>query len=220
LRPRDAIYADLKRRIVLNELRPGMVLTELGVAAQLGSSQGPVRDALMRLQEDGLVLRNGHRGTVVTPLNPDEAEEILALRRRIEVRAAPRAAQAVGEGDLARLRDLRARMDAAAGADDAYGLIELDTDFHIDIFRLAGLRALEQILVRCILHSHRQKLWEPRHRRSLAQTARRHDALLERLAARDGEGFARELAQHIDTIVEIDAQVAKPGTPKPSEPRP
>jgi DNA-binding GntR family transcriptional regulator len=205
VRPRDAIYAALKRRIVQNELRPGVVLTELGVAADLGCSQGPVREALMRLQEDGLVLRNGHRGTVVTPLNPDEAEEILALRRRIEIRAAPRAAGAVDANALKRLDHLRTRMAAAAAAGDEYALIELDTEFHLEIFRLANLRALEQILVRCILHSHRQKLWEPRHRRPLAETAARHDGLYDLLAARDGEGLARALGGHIDTIVDIDA---------------
>jgi DNA-binding GntR family transcriptional regulator len=168
MRPRDAIYATLKRKIVLNELKPGMALTELAVAADLGSSQGPVREALMRLQEDGLVLRRGHRGTAVSPLNPEEAEEILALRRRIEVRAAPRVVRAVDAAALGRLTHLRERMEAAAEAGDEYGLIELDTEFHLAIFRLAELRALEQILVRCILHSHRQKLWEPRHRRPRA----------------------------------------------------
>jgi len=206
MRPRDAIYTTLKRRIVLNELRPGVTLTELAVAADLGSSQGPVREALMRLQEDGLVLRSGHRGTSVTPLNPEEAEEILALRRRIEVRAAPRAVRAVDAAALARLTHLRERMDAAAEAGDEYGLIELDTEFHLAIFRLAELRALEQILVRCILHSHRQKLWEPRHRRPLAETAARHDALLELVKARDGEALARALGLHIDTIVEVQPQ--------------
>lgn len=206
MRPRDAIYTTLKRRIVLNELRPGVTLTELAVAADLGSSQGPVREALMRLQEDGLVLRSGHRGTSVTPLNPEEAEEILALRRRIEIRAAPRAVRAVDTAALARLTHLRERMDAAAGAGDEYGLIELDTEFHLAIFRLAELRALEQILVRCILHSHRQKLWEPRHRRPLTETAARHDGLLELIKARDGEGLARALGEHIDTIVEVQAQ--------------
>jgi DNA-binding GntR family transcriptional regulator len=206
MRPRDAIYTTLKRRIVLNELRPGVTLTELAVAADLGSSQGPVREALMRLQEDGLVLRSGHRGTSVTPLNPEEAEEILALRRRIEVRAAPRAVRAVDAAALARLTHLREHMDAAAEAGDEYGLIELDTEFHLAIFRLAELRALEQILVRCILHSHRQKLWEPRHRRPLAETAARHDALLELVKARDGEALARALGLHIDTIVEVQPQ--------------
>ena len=67
-----------------------------------------------------------------------------------------------------------------------------------------GLLALEQILVRCILHSHRQKLWEPRHRRSLLQTAARHDGILALLAARDGQGLAKALGEHIDTIVEVD----------------
>ena len=125
----------------------------------------------MRLQEDGLVLRNGHRGTVVTSLNPEEASEILALRRRIEVRAAPRAVRAVDAKALERLAALNARMVDAARAGDEYGLIVLDTAFHLEIFRLANLQALEQILVRCILHSHRQKLWEPRHRRPLVETA-------------------------------------------------
>ena len=206
MRPRDAIYTTLKRRIVLNELRPGVTLTELAVAADLGSSQGPVREALMRLQEDGLVLRSGHRGTSVTPLNPEEAEEILALRRRIEIRAAPRVVRAVDGAALSRLSRLRERMDEVAAAGDEYALIELDTDFHLEIFRLAELRALEQILVRCILHSHRQKLWEPRHRRPLAETAARHDALLELVKARDGEALARALGLHIDTIVEVQPQ--------------
>ena len=97
MRRRDAIYSTLKRQIVLNELKPGRVLTELAVAVELGSSQGPVREALMRLQEDGLVQRGGHRGTTVTSLNPEEAAEILALRRRIEVRAAPRVVRAVDD---------------------------------------------------------------------------------------------------------------------------
>ena len=208
MRLREAIYATLKRRIVLNELLPGVTLTELAVAASLGSSQGPVREALMRLQEDGLVQRNGHRGTAVTPLNPEEAEEILALRRRIEVRAAPRAVRAVDAAVLSRLSRLRERMDEVADAGDEYALIELDTEFHLEIFRLAELQALEQILVRCILHSHRQKLWEPRHRRPLAATAARHDVLLDLVRAKDGEGLAQALGEHIDTIVEVQPQRA------------
>lgn len=208
IRPRDSIYAAVKRRIVLNELRPGVVLTELGLAADLGCSQGPVREALMRLQEDGLVLRQGHHGTVVTPLNPEEAGEILALRRRIEVRAAPRAARAVDARALERLATLSGRMIGAAEVGDEYGLIELDTAFHLEIFRLANLQALEQILVRCILHSHRQKLWEPRHRRPLIDTATRHGVLYETLAARDGDALATALGEHIDTIVEVQSERA------------
>ena len=208
MRPRDAIYSTVKRRIVLNELKPGVALTELGLARELGCSQGPVREALLRLQEDGLVIRSGHRGTSVTPLDPEEASEILALRRRIEMRGAVRAVAAVDDDALARLADLQAGMLAAAHAGDEYDVIELDTAFHLAIFSLSGLRALEQILVRCVLHSHRQKLWEPRHRRTLVETASRHNVIVERLGARDAAGLADALAHHIDTIVAVTPERA------------
>lgn len=58
----------------------------------MACSQGTVREALLRLQEDGLVIRAGRRGTTVTPLDADAASEMLALRRRIETRGAARAA--------------------------------------------------------------------------------------------------------------------------------
>lgn len=203
---RDTAYATLKRRIVLNELKPGNRITELGLAADLGCSQGAVREALLRLQEDGLVVRAGHRGTTVTPLDPEEADEIVAVRRRLEMRGALRAAKAVTPEAIEALHDLQAHMDEAARAGDEYRLIEIDTEYHATIFRLAGLNALEQILKRCTLHSHRQKLWEPRHRRPLIQTAARHRVITEAFAAGDGEGLAEALAQHIDTIVDVASE--------------
>ncbi|WP_293858346.1 GntR family transcriptional regulator [uncultured Alsobacter sp.] len=202
MRPRDAVYSTLKRRILLNELKPETGLTELGVAQELGCSQGTVREALLRLQEDGLVLRNGHRGTMVTPLEADEAEEMLALRRRLETRGAMRAAARCQRDDVTRLQALLADMEEAARAGDDYGLIEIDTAFHMAIFRIAGLRSLDQILQRCILHSHRQKLWEPRHQRPLVETARRHQPLIAALD-KGGESLAQALGHHIDTIVAI-----------------
>lgn len=203
-RPRDIVYSALKRRIVLNEIAPGEPLTELGLARELGCSQGTVREALLRLQEDGLVARSGHRGTSVTPLDPDAAEEILDLRKRLETRGAMRAARAYTDEAGAELRALRQGMAAAAKRGDEYALIELDMRFHAAIFRLASPPVLEQILIRCMLHSHRQKLWAPGHRRTLARTAERHDALLDALEARDGERLAREIAHHLDTIVEVE----------------
>ncbi len=202
MRPRDAVYATLKRRILLNDLKPGSALTELGLAQDLMCSQGTVREALLRLQEDGLVLRAGHRGTTVTPLDPEEADEILALRRRLERRGALRAVPSLTPEHWQEILSLQEAMDHAATDNDTYLMIELDTAFHMAIFRLAGLRALEQILLRCILHSHRQKLWEPRHNRPLGKTAQRHRPIIEALG-KSGDDLADALAHHIDTIVDV-----------------
>lgn len=200
-RPRDFVYETMRRRIMMNELMPGSVLTELGLARELGCSQGTIREVLFQLQEDGLVTRSGHRGTMVTRLDAEEAQEILALRRRIEVRGALRAAQNVKDPDLRRVRGVLDDMEAAARDGDAFGVMELDMAFHVAIFRLARLEAMEQILTRCTLHTHRSRVWAPGHRRPLVETARRHEVLIEKLAARDGEGLSVALGEHIDTIV-------------------
>jgi DNA-binding GntR family transcriptional regulator len=202
VRPRDLVYDSLKQRILLNALAPETALTELGLAQEMGASQGTVREALLRLQEDGLVTRSGHRGTTVTPLDAEAAIEMLALRRQIEQRGALRAAARIDAAGLGALTELQRRMDGAAAAGEAYRLIELDVAFHMTIFRAAGLGALEPILNRCMLHTHRHKLWAPRHNRPLAETAARHRPILTALK-QGGEALAASLGQHIDTIVDL-----------------
>lgn len=197
-----AILPELRRQIVMNELEPGTVLTELAEAARHGTSQGAVREALIRLEGEGLVARNGHRGTVVTPLDHDTALEILDLRRRIELRGAAIAVTRAALDDHTRLRALIHRMQRNAEAGDTWALIETDTEFHLALFRLSGLLALEPILARCILHTHRFRLWAPWHRRPLHLTAARHEPLVIALERADPNALAQTLADHLDTIVE------------------
>jgi DNA-binding GntR family transcriptional regulator len=196
------VLSELRRRIVMNELMPGAVLTELGLAADLACGQSSVREALLRLEGEGLVLRNGRQGTTITDLDVDSASEMLDLRRRIELRGARRAVRRVSAGDLAALRAIQERMEHAAAAGDAWAVLECDMDLHLALFRVSGLHAMRPILARCMLHSHRFRLWAPWHHRSLAETALRHRPILAALATGDAAGLARELGAHLDTIVE------------------
>ena len=70
---------------------------------------------------------------------------------------------------------------------------------------------LEQILIRCMLHSHRQKLWAPGNRRSLGKTADRHGTLMAALEARDGPRLALEIEHHLDTIVDVEKPAVRRG---------
>ncbi|NDB69541.1 MAG: GntR family transcriptional regulator [Methylocystaceae bacterium] len=204
LRPADYVHGLLMRKIMLNELQPESVLTELGLAEELGCSQGTIREALLRLQQDGLVSRSGRRGTLVTRLRAEEAQEMLVLRRHIEMKGALKAVDHLSEKDKQHIVGLRAAMDEAVRQNDEYGLIEVDMDFHMSIFRLAGLDALESILSRCIIHGHRSKLWAPGHRRTLVETAQRHDILLAALLEGNGTKLADNIGQHIDTMLLIE----------------
>ncbi len=187
---------------MLNELVPGSVLTELALAAELSSSQGAIREALLRLEGEGLVTRSGHQGTTVTDLDATVAAEILGLRRRIETRAAAAIMRRCNAGHMVLLREALEAMRGAAADDDLWAMVRADTEFHLALFRISGLAAMEPILARCILHTHRFRLWAPWHRRPLRDTADRHLPLLAALEARSAAGLKRELEKHLDTIVE------------------
>ena len=156
----------------------------------------------MRIEGEGLVTRSGHQGTTITGLEQEEAKEILGLRRRMEGRAAASIARRIVDGEIADLHEIFHSMLDAAERDDLWAMVQADTAFHLAIFRVAGLHAMEPILARCILHTHRFRLWAPWHQRPLQATADRHGPILAALETRDGAWLQREIEKHLDTIVE------------------
>jgi DNA-binding GntR family transcriptional regulator len=105
-------------------------------------------------------------------------------------------------GDIVGLERIQGVMEAAAAAGDDWGVLEADMEWHAALFRVSGLHAMAPILARCMLHTHRFRLWAPWHRRPLGATAARHVPILAALRAQDGVGLARALGGHLDTIVE------------------
>jgi len=151
----NAVYDAVKRAIILRSVVPGTTLGEQQIAAAMGCSQGTVREALLRLEQDGLVARRGYHGTVVSDTSAEEAAQMARIRIDIECEGIRRAALTATEEDTERLDDIVGQMDTAEAAGDGYALSELDRQFHTALFRLADLTALEPVLLRCALHMHR-----------------------------------------------------------------
>jgi len=199
---RQAIQEALQRLIVTGRLAPGTPLVETQLAAEFRSSQAPVREALMKLQEAGLVVRNGYRGTVVATTSMDEAREMVAVRLRLETSGVRRAAARFDNALRDRLAGLIAGMEAAAGNGDLFALTELDRAFHLAIFERADLPSLEPILMRCFLHVHRAALSNPARARPMLQSARWHWPIITALDSGDPEVAATALAEHINNVIE------------------
>lgn len=201
------VHEQLQREIVLGTLPPGTALLELELAQRFGCSQGTVREALLLLQEEGLVVRVQHRGTHVSEAPPDDALALLRLRRDIETRAVGRVLGAYGPALRARLvRELGAMRDAA-GAGDEYLLSLHDRAFHLALHEAAQLPSVQPILQRCLLHNHRYKILTSSSRRGaprdLNDTANRHVAIIEALDSGDAILAAEALSHHIATIVDL-----------------
>lgn len=212
----DTVYEAFKHAIMLGEMAPGTPLVESPLAAEIGCSQSTVREALMRLQEDGLVIRLGYRGTLVSSTSAVEAEEMLQLRLRIEVRGVERAVERLTDADLASLGKLIGDMETAARAGNEYDVSERDRAFHLQLFHLSDLPALEPILQRCLLHNHRFKIASGDRRRPLIDTAARHRHILAAFAGRDAAAAVSVIRHHIETIA--DGRRAASGAPPDVQP--
>ncbi|XWN30944.1 MAG: GntR family transcriptional regulator [Devosia sp.] len=212
------VFAELQRDIMLGRLAPRDLLPELEIAARFQCSQSTVREALLKLQEEGLVLRKGHRGTMVADCNAHDARELLRIRHDIECRAVPRALERYDKTVHAALTGAFDKMRQAATDEDEYVLSVHDRDFHTTLFAAADLPAVAPILGRCLIHNHRYKILNSAPNRALAETAERHAVILDALAAGDGEALRAALSHHIATIVDMGPSIFE--TQEPMGPTP
>jgi DNA-binding GntR family transcriptional regulator len=182
-------------------LQPGEKLVELDIAAQMGTSQGPVREALQRLERDGLVERRARSATFVTSISTDEMYELFSIRSAIEGFAIRRTGQTITAAQCADLDELIQKMVQAGSQNEIIVLAEYDMQFHRRLVEWSGsaglLRAwtpLSSQIERFIVESH--PLYYP----DFVEVGMRHQPIVEGLCRRDGEGAARAVQDHIMLI--------------------
>lgn len=206
------VYQGLKRQIMLAELPAGQQLVELEVARTMNCSQSTVREALMRLQEDGLIVRQGYRGTLVSSVSATEGQESLDIRARIESRAARYSIQNFTMPRIEALSALVRQMESIANEGDEYALFELDLEFHRAIYEAANLPAMMPILERCSLCSHRFKISQSATRRTLQETAQRHWRIVDALKSGDAAELERVLFHHVASVIgDVETPNPSPG---------
>jgi DNA-binding GntR family transcriptional regulator len=206
-RKSNAVYHSIKRAILLRRLEPGQALLEQQIAGAMGCSQGTVREALLRLEQDGLVTRRGYHGTAVSTTSLEEAAQMARIRISLETESARRAARSCTDADFARFDAIIDQIAEAEVMHDGYALSELDREFHLTIFQRARLATLEPILTRCALHVHRYTFGNgpvgvtPDNRAGLPSSAEQHQMVRRALATGDPEIAAQAMRDHIETII-------------------
>ncbi|MEZ4707155.1 MAG: GntR family transcriptional regulator [Caldilineaceae bacterium] len=138
----DSIYANLRSAIIRGELAPKTRLAQIDIANQMGSSQAPVREALQRLELDGLVERYPHGGHYVSDISIDEMYQIFSIRCNIECFAVQRVARIITSSQCEELIGRVEQMTQAAHDDDLVLLVEHDMQFHKMICEWSGCKAL------------------------------------------------------------------------------
>ncbi len=198
----DAAYHAVRRSILLGHTGSGEPLLEQRIAEQLNCSQGTIREVLLRLEQDGLVLRRGYRGTVVSTTSIQEAAQMVEIRIQIESIGVRRSVLSIGVDIMADLAAITNDMDEAVRALDFYRCSELDREFHMTLFRQADLPSLEPILNRCALHIHRFTYLNAEVMEPELSFGDNHRTLLGAIKTRDSAAAAESIKSHIGQVIE------------------
>jgi len=191
------VHREIEREILSGRLAPGEKLVEEDMADRLRVSRGPVREAFRALEQAGLVRMEKNRGVFVREISLREADEIYEVRAGLDELIGRLVAERLTAGQLAQLRDLLARMEDAARAEDVDAYYPLNVQFHDQLARFAGnatLLASYRILVNQ-LHLYRRETLA-RGSGSFPISTREHLGIVDALAAGDGILAGQLLYEH------------------------
>jgi len=193
----SVLQDEIEQRILTGALQPGERVNENALAAELGVSRGPIREACRGLVESGLLTVIVNRGVFVREVSRKDAIDVYNVRASLMRLAGETLAERISAEQLAVLRDLVERMDEAEAADDFDSFYALNRDFHTRIVDYAEndrLRSISDGLVKELhLYRHRSILQGG----GLRVSNREHKQILTALEARDADRAGAALEDHI-----------------------
>lgn len=200
----------LRSRILSGGYAPGAPLRQDAVAAELGVSRIPLREALSHLQAEGLVAGAPHRGFVVRGVSRAEAEEIFGLRLQLEPKAVAEGARMASDEDRAAVGRTLAKLNAAATARQLDAAADLNRLFHVSLILPKKNPLTGELLTR--LHAASQRYvtlhLSPGGRDETARAE--HETLYRAWAAGDGDTAARITTAHVErTRQDLLAAIAR-----------
>lgn len=204
-------YDRLREAIVRGDIAPNSRLVESDIGAAFQMSRGAVRNALIRLEQEGLVVREPHRGARVRQVSDQEAVEILEARAVLEGLAVRQAAQRIDEEGVARLRACLARQSELLDHGDLLGASETNAELHAALLEISGhataVRLIHALNSQTVRYQYRTILIPGRPAASQAE----HAAIVEAVIGGRTDDAERAMREHLFNVAQAVQRVALPG---------
>lgn len=195
---RDVVFNTLRRAILKGELKPGERLMEIALADKLGVSRTPIREAIRKLELEGLVVMAPRKGAKVASITERDLNDVLEVRKGMEVLAISLACKRITGEELEKLEIIEQSFQKLIESGNLTELAEMDVKFHDTIYQATNNQRLVQLLnnLREQMYRYRMEyLKDIAVRRTLAEE---HKAICSALRERDEQQAEEYVSIHID----------------------
>ena len=208
---REHVYTGVKGAIIGGDFQPGKRLIEEKLAADMATSRTPVREAIQKLEKEGLIFRLPRGGFAVKSVTEDEVEEILGLRSVLEGYAAFLATSRITDAELKQLDEIIMREDACLNDLDVDEFIRLDGEFHDVLYRAAKNARLYGLLNDLRDYMYRYRVIILHYQRKLHLAVQDHKEMLASIKAKSPRQVERLVRKHVSRGKEIIKKKIKQG---------
>ena len=214
---RDVVFNTLRQAILTGELKPGERLMEIHLANKLGVSRTPIREAIRKLELEGLVTMIPRRGAEVAQITEKSMNDVLEVRRALDALCVELACERITQEDMGRLKQACEAFEAAVRTRDVKKIARADVELHDIIVQATGNQRLVQLI-----HNLSEQMY--RYRFEYIKDASQHQRLIdehrmiyESIVKKDREAASQAAHVHIDNqkkaiIAQIRSEKKKDGS--------
>lgn len=206
---RDVVFNTLRQAILRGELKPGERLMEIQLANKLGVSRTPIREAIRKLELEGLVITIPRKGAEVAEITEKSLRDVLEVRRVLEELAVSLACDRMGEEEIGKLRWAAREFKKTLSYNDVTKVAEADVAFHDIIYHATGNERLVQMLFNLREQMYRYRVEYLKRKESHPRLLAEHDQIVEMISKRDKAAATKAVCAHIDNQVQTVADTLR-----------
>ena len=194
---RDVVFNTLREAILKGDLRPGERLMELQLAAKLGVSRTPIREAIRMLEQEGLAVTIPRKGAEVAKMTEKDMEDVLQVREALDELAASIACEQITAEELENLVDAMYDFENSIRTKDVKRIAEMDVKFHDIIYHATGNPKLVNILNNLREQMYRYRVEYLKDEKNYPLLLEEHKAIVEVFMNRNKEKVSECMRQHV-----------------------
>ena len=206
---RDVVFNTLRQAILRGELKPGERLMEIQLANKLGVSRTPIREAIRKLELEGLVLMIPRKGAEVAEITEKSLRDVLEVRRALEELSVQLACEKITKEEIRELERVAKEFQQVVKSSDITEIAEVDVRFHDIIYTATDNQKLIQLLNNLREQMYRHRVEYLKRDGVFPQLIAEHEAIVRHIENNEKEKATEVMCRHIDNQVEAVIDVIR-----------